>query len=156
MSSTILENEKRSILKIAEKAKKEGKPRRIQAGLMPHPRNMSNPKRRRFDADSYDYQTEDGTRLWFAENADLNKRNGDLQKELDTEKTRVGELETSLESANKNLESAHEMLGKAYDFITRVRESIPGKVFFKKDLANLSMDPTALPKGTQDDRTDER
>ena len=73
------------------------------------------------------------TTLKLGEEIDnLKKENEGLKSENGDQKNQITKLQT--------------MLGKTLEFASRVRDSIAGKIFFKKPLKDLNLDGNALPE----------
>lgn len=74
--------------------------------------------------------------------AHFKNENSILQEENAGQKTQIRELQTMLSESQT-------LLRKTLEFITKVRDSVVGKVFFKKPLQELEVETQALPEGEE-------
>lgn len=80
----------------------------------------------------------------------------EMQKELDKKdeqiteiKSEINDLSNKINEKNKIIERLQAMLSRTLSFAKKVRESVIGKIFFKKSIDELSIMDGELPEGMQ-------
>lgn len=92
-------------------------------------------------------------RLIDSHNAEEEKAK-DLEKENASLKEQNAKLQDENTEQKKRIEKLQAMLGRTLEFAGKVRDSVAGKLFFKKQLNELNIDGNSLPEGTSKDETD--